>query len=156
MGAHLERKEVALIGAAAFARCCKEAKSDPVVLQFSTSEVKGNQASIDVINIPTELQEFADVFDEGLSDELAPHRPYDLKIELEEGAMQPKPAKGYPLSPNDQKLMDEFLDKALEDGIIQISNSSYAAPIFLVKKPGTDEKRPVIDYRALNAITNKN
>ncbi|KAK7454594.1 hypothetical protein VKT23_011346 [Stygiomarasmius scandens] len=48
-------------------------------------------------NVPPELADFADVFDEGLSDQLALHRPYDLKIDLEEGKL-PLIRHVYPVS----------------------------------------------------------
>ncbi|GAW07753.1 hypothetical protein LENED_009765 [Lentinula edodes] len=38
---------------------------------------------------PAGCAEFADVFDEIVADSLPEHRPYDLKIDLEEGASPP-------------------------------------------------------------------
>ena len=48
-----------------------------------------------------------------------------------------------------QRLIDEFL----EAGIIQESNSPYAAPGFIVPRKDNRPGRLVIDYRALNKIT---
>ena len=41
------------------------------------------------ISIPSEYADFADVFDKIAADSLPEHRPYDLKIELEEGSEPP-------------------------------------------------------------------
>ena len=44
---------------------------------------------IDLLDIPEDYHEFADVFDKKKADTLPPHRFYDLKIEMEEGAVPP-------------------------------------------------------------------
>ena len=54
--------------------------------------------------VPEEYHDFADVFDKAKADMLASHRPYDLKINLEEGSTPPlgqmyavpNPARGTP------------------------------------------------------------
>ncbi|CAF3966037.1 unnamed protein product [Rotaria magnacalcarata] len=48
-----------------------------------------------------------------------------------------------------QRLIEEFL----EAGIIQESNSPYAAPAFIVPRKDNHPGRLVVDYRALNKIT---
>ncbi|CAF2137913.1 unnamed protein product [Rotaria magnacalcarata] len=48
-----------------------------------------------------------------------------------------------------QRLIDEFL----EAGMIQESNSPYAAPAFIVPRKDNRPGRLVVDYRALNKIT---
>ena len=48
-----------------------------------------------------------------------------------------------------QRLIDEFL----EAGLIQESNSPYAAPAFIVPRKDNRPGRLVVDYRALNKIT---
>ena len=48
-----------------------------------------------------------------------------------------------------QRLIDEFL----EAGLIQESNSPYAAPAFIVPRKNNRPGRLVVDYRALNKIT---
>ena len=78
-----------------------------------------------------------------------------MEIPLKPDAPLPQPAKPYSLSPLDQEILNKFIDEGLQDGIIQLSHSPIAAPIFLVPKPGKKEKQPVIDYHALNAATVK-
>lgn len=91
MGAQVQDTHIAVIGAAAFLRCCSESQQEPLALYPIPLEpeiaMKGSSAVPE--NIHPELTDFADVFDEGLSDKLAPHHPYDLKIELLEGAEPP-------------------------------------------------------------------
>ena len=124
MAAQLDKSHIAVIGAAAFIRCCKEAKQDPLVLMpRSASEVTGKSSSLSS-NVPPELADFADVFDEGLSDQLAPHRPYDLKIELEEGK-SPLIGHVYPASDSELGALQKFIEEHLRIGFIQPSSSSH-------------------------------
>ena len=60
-----------------------------------TTQMEGPDA---LGNIPAEYCEFHDVFSGEKASTLAPHRPYDLRINVEEGA---KPIHGpiYSLSP---------------------------------------------------------
>ena len=66
--------------------------------------------------------------------------------------MLPKPAKVYPLSPAERNSLDTWINKELRKGYIQPSTSLIAAPFFFVKKHD-GSLRPVMDYRALNGIT---
>jgi len=44
---------------------------------------------VDLNCIPEEYHEFAEVFNKAKADTLAPHGPYNLKINLEEGSSPP-------------------------------------------------------------------
>ena len=54
----------------------------------------------DLTNILEEYYEFANVFSQGKAKTLPMHCPYDLKINLEEGA-EPPPGRMYSLSPSE-------------------------------------------------------
>jgi hypothetical protein len=54
--------------------------------------------------IPLEYHEFADIFSESKSKTLAPHCPYNLHIDLEEGASPPL-GPIYSLSPPELKAL---------------------------------------------------
>jgi len=83
---------------------------------------------------------------------LPPHRPWDHKIELTPNAPNVINSKVYPLSPNEQKVLNEYLEDNLEKGYIVASSSRYGSPTFTVKKKdGT--LRIVHDYRRLNEFT---
>ena len=82
---------VSLIGASAFMRACKLPGMQRFKIHLSDLSVSGKSAVIsnetpDLSHIPEDYHDFADVFNKAKADTLAPHRPYDLKINLEEGA----------------------------------------------------------------------
>jgi len=79
----------------------------------------------------------------------------DHKIELLETAPTSFNCKVYPLSKAEQEAEDLFLDKNLAKGYIIPSNSPYGFLTFMVPKKDSKEKRYIIDYRPLNAITRK-
>ena len=71
-------------------------------IHLSNISISANSASIseealDLTNVPEEYHDFADVFSKAKAEKLAPHRPYDLKINLEEGTSLPI-VPMYPLS----------------------------------------------------------
>jgi transposase InsO family protein len=105
--------------------------------------------------IPTPYKEFGDVFSEAKFDELPPRRPYDHAIELKPGSSEVLNAKVYPLSREEQRKLDEFLDENLKTGRIRPSKSTMASSFFFVKKKDGN-LRPVQDYRRLNDLTIKN
>jgi len=80
---------------------------------------------------------------------------YDHAIDFMEGAKLPKPVKVYLLSLVERNSLDTWINEELRKGYICLSTSPIAAPFFFVKKHDRS-LRPVMDYRALNAITVKN
>ena len=64
--------------------------SDPSAKSVSARSASvPEEEKIDLSNVPEDYHDFADVFSKKKADTLAPHRPYDLKIQLEEGASPP-------------------------------------------------------------------
>jgi hypothetical protein len=104
--------------------------------------------------VPTALHSYEDVFSETAFNTLPQHRKWDHTIELEH---EPSPAfrKVYPMTLTEQTEMDAFLEEALATGHIRQSKSLLGAPVFFIKKKD-GKLRFVQDYRALNAITQKN
>ena len=79
---------ISLIGAAAFLRGSKHPGTQYFRLHLSDLMLSAKSASVEKPNlsqIPEEYHDYADVFSKSEADKLAPHRPYDLKITLEEG-----------------------------------------------------------------------
>jgi hypothetical protein len=108
---------------------------------------------VDLEAVPKVYCDFADVFSKSKADSLAPHRPYDLKIALEDGAMPPQPPL-YLLSTLELATLREFIDEHLNMGYIRPTRSSHGAPILFVKKK-SDELRLCVDFQALNKIMKK-
>ena len=104
--------------------------------------------------VPEHYHEFKDIFAKEEFDALPERRPWDHAIELVPNA-RPVSCKVYPLSQNEQKQLDEFLEENLRSGRIRPSKSPWASPFFFVKKKD-GALRPVQDYRQLNDLTVKN
>ena len=83
--------------------------------------------------IPKPYQEFRDVFSKESFDQLPPQKQWDHAIDLTPGA-QPFSTKVYPMSPNEQKELDAFLEENLKSHHICLSKSPMASPVFFVKK----------------------
>ena len=64
---------------------------------------------------------------------MPPSRTWDHAIELIPGS-EPKFSKLYPMNPEEQRELDEFLDENLRTGRIRPSKSPMAAPVFFIKK----------------------
>jgi hypothetical protein len=62
----------------------------------------------------------------------------------------------YRLSPLKYRELEKQVTGFLKAGILEMSTSSYGAPVLFVPKPNGRGLRLCVDYRALNAITIKN
>jgi hypothetical protein len=113
---------------------------------------EGTQSFRDAV--PDYLHEFEDVFAEESYDALPERKQWDHAIELVPDAKMNNP-KIYPLAPNEQKALDEFITENLQSGRIRPSKSPMAAPVFFIKKKD-GSLRLIQDYRALNQATIKN
>ena len=150
---------VSLIGAAAFLRACKQQGAQSFSLHLSDPSFSGKSASVsdkapDLSNIPKEYHDYADVFSKDKASKLAPHRPYDLKIDLVDGAVPPPISVMYSLSPTEQEALREFVDENLRLGFIRPSNSQHGAPVMFVRKKD-GSLRLCVDFRGLNKISKK-
>jgi len=108
---------------------------------------------VDLGKVPEEYHEFTDVFSKTKADTLPPHQPYNLKINIEDGATPPhRPI--YSLSQSKLKALREFIEENLSTGFIRPTRSLYGAPVlFIRKKDGS--LRLCVDFRGLNKITKK-
>ena len=90
-------------------------------LCLHSSDIQANCAKLaetpDLSNVPSEYHEFADIFSKTKAEILPPHCPYDLKINLEEGA-QPLVGPIYSLSVSEQETLKEFIEENLNMGFI--------------------------------------
>ena len=120
-------------------------------------DIQANSAKLagtpDLSNVPSEYHEFADVFSKTKAEVLPPHRSYDLKINLEEGA-QPLVGPIYSLSVSEQEALKEFIEENLNTGFIRPTSSPHSTPVLFVKKKDSS-LRLCIDFHGLNYITKK-
>ena len=103
--------------------------------------------------VPPEYHDLIEVFSKRKADELPPHRPYDLKINLADDATPPI-GSIYSLSEAEQLALRDYLAENLSKGFIRPSTSVYGAPVLFVKKKD-GSLRLCVDYRGLNRITRK-
>ena len=76
--------KVSFINAAAFA-CFSKMDDNQVYQLFLSNKTAPDDTLINMTGIPPDSHEFTDVFSKTCASAPALHRPYDLKIELEEG-----------------------------------------------------------------------
>jgi hypothetical protein len=105
--------------------------------------------------VPQHYHQHGVVFSKTASERMPTQKPYDHAIKLNPGTILPKPAKLYPLNPQERHSLDEWIASKAAKGYICPSKSLTAAPVFFVKKKD-GSLHLVQDYRALNAVTKKN
>jgi len=110
---------IAIIGAAAFLCTSKLLGFYNFELCLRSLDIQANSTKLaeasDLSNVPSEYHEFANIFSE--TKVLTPHHPYDLKINLEEGA-QPPVGPIYSLLASKQETLKEFIEENLNMGFI--------------------------------------
>ena len=72
---------------------------------------------------------------------------------IDVGDHPPIKQRGYPMSPEVEKAMNQEIDKLLENGIIEHSESAWSSPVVMANRNG--KYRFCIDFRKINAITKK-
>jgi len=85
--------DISLVNAMAYLRACELLGTQQFTLNLKDISTWASSMSDttlpDLSSILEEYHDFADVFDKAKADMLAPHRPYDLKINLEEDSTLP-------------------------------------------------------------------
>jgi len=116
-----EQSNIAIISAVAFLHTSKLPGFYNFKLCFYSSDIQANSAKLaeapDLSNVPSEYHEFADVFSKTKAETLSPHRLYNLKMNLEEGA-QPPVGPIYSLLASKQETLKKFIEKNLNIGFI--------------------------------------
>jgi len=123
-----KQPNITIIGTAAFLRASKLLSSHNFKLCLHSLDIQANSAKLaeasDLSNVPSEYHEFADIFSKTEAEVLAPHRPYNLKINLEEGA-QPLVGLIYSLLISEQEALKEFIEENLNMGFIRPTSSLH-------------------------------
>ena len=116
-----ERPNITIIGAVVFLHTSKLLGFHNFELCLCSSDIQANSAKLaetpDLSNVPSEYHEFANIFSKSKAEILPPHRPYNLKINLEEGA-QPPVGPIYSLSASEQEALKEFIEENFNTGFI--------------------------------------
>jgi len=128
--------DIQFVNAATLSSIAELRGSQLFVLDYVRDEISVRSVtseSVDLSGVPEDYHNFADVFSKVKADTLAPHRPYDLKINLEEGKTPPH-GPIYSLSQTELRALRDFLDEHLRIGFIRPTSSSHGAPIIFVRK----------------------
>jgi len=108
------------------------------------------------VTLPEEFKHHTALFSDEEANKFPPAcRDGDHKIILMDTTPTRFNCKVYPLSRDEQEAENKFIDENLEKGYIAPSDSSYGFSTFMVPKKDSKEKRYIIDYRPLNAVTQK-
>src|SRR5260370_39297122 len=125
--------DICMVSALTMTKLCKDPGTPTFVISMANLILLQATATDTLDSIPAEYRNFRDVFSGEKVGTLAPHRPYDLQINVEEGA---KPVHGqiYSLSPPELAALREFLKEHTRSGFICPSKSPWGSPVLFVKK----------------------
>lgn len=144
----------------------------PTKISFTTPKCRENCTSLRVLGKAGRISDIAlDAIPERFRDvaltmageaarRLPERKPWDHAIDLVEGKTPPW-GPIYALSGKELKFLRKWLDEMLADNKIRPSKAPCGAPLFMVDKDASIEKkgnnednlRPVVDWRGLNAMT---
>ena len=145
---------IAIISAAAFLHTSKLLGSNNFELCLCSLDIQANSTKLaeapDLSNVPFKYHKFADVFSKTKAEVLA---PYDLKINLEEGA-QPLVGPIYSLLASEQEALKKFIEKNLNIGFIQLTSSPHSVPVLFIKKKD-GSLHLCVNFYKLNYISKK-
>lgn len=152
-----------------FAALMKKARKEPYAM-IAAATVQDISKALEVKpkltlaetrdHLPDQIKHRAELFsDDDNNQALPPHRPdVDMRIELErdENGREKEVPWGplYGMSRDELLVLRKTLADLLDKNWIRASNSPGGAPVLFVRKPGGG-LRFCVDYRALNAITEK-
>src|SRR5258707_14434495 len=125
--------DIRMVNTVKMTKLCKDPGTSTFVI--STTDLNPLQVAATEIldSIPAEYHEFHDIFSGEKAGTLALHRPYDLQINVEEGA-KPIHRPIYSLSPPELAALQEFLKEHTRNGFIHPSKSPWGSPVLFVKK----------------------
>ena len=129
---------VTLINAKVFTRKSTMQGSQCFRLQVVTPEAMGQAATnllgpINLDRVPKEYHDFTNIFSKSKASILANHRPYDLKITLEDG-VSPRLGPIYSLSQEELLALHKFIDENTATSFIHPSRSPHGAPVLFIQK----------------------
>src|SRR5258708_4293445 len=140
--------DIRMVSAVTMTKLCKDLGTSTFVISTTNLNLSQVTATEILDSILAEYHKFRNVFSGEKAGTLAPHRTYDLQINVKEGA---KPIHGpiYSLSPPELAAFREFLEEHTRNGFIRPSKSPWGSPILFIKKKDSS-LRLCMDFRALN------
>src|SRR5260221_2045047 len=148
-----KKVDIHMVSALTMAKICRDLGTPTFVI--STTDLTPLQvtATNTLNNIPAKYHDFSDIFSGEKAGTLAPHRPYDLQINVKEGV---KPIHGpiYSLSPPELVALWEFLKEHTKSRFIHPSKSPWGSPVLFVKKKD-GSLCLCMDFHALNRVMEK-
>ena len=152
-----EWSNITIISAAAFLHASKLLGFYNFKLCLCFLDIQANSAKLaetpDLSNILSKYYEFADIFSKTKAEVLSPHCPYNLKINLKEGA-QPLVGPIYSLSASEQEALKKFIEENLNMGFIWPTSSPHSTPVLFVKKKD-GSLHLCVNFCGLNRISKK-
>src|SRR5260221_13338225 len=111
----MRKEDIRMVSTLMMAKICRDPGTPTFVISTADLTPLQPMATNTLNNILAEYHDFSDVFSGEKVGTLAPHRPYDLQINIEEGA---KPIHGpiYSLSPPELVALWEFLKEHTTSG----------------------------------------
>jgi len=132
-----EQSNIVIIGVAVFLQASKLPGFSNFKLCLHSLDIQVNSTKLaeisDLFKVSSKYYEFTNVFSKTKAEVLAPHHPYNLQINLEEGA-QPPVSPIYSLSVSEQEALKEFIEVFLNMGFIQPTSFPHGALVLFVKK----------------------
>src|SRR5258708_7337136 len=116
--------DIRMVSALTMTKLCKDPGTPAFVISMADLIPSQATAANTMDSILAEYCNFCDIFSGEKAGTLAPHRPYDLQINVEEGA---KPVHGpiYSLSPPELAALREFLEEHTRSGFIRHGKSPW-------------------------------
>src|SRR6266446_3874639 len=148
-----EKIDIRMVSALMMTKLCKDPGTPTFVISTANLILSQVTAANTLDSILAKYCDFRDVFSGEKAGTLAPHRPYDLQINVEEGA-KPVHRPIYSLSPPELAALQEFLEEHTRSGFICPSKSPWGSPILFVKKKD-GSLCLCMDFCALNRVTEK-
>src|SRR5258708_5362261 len=148
-----EKVDIHMVSTLMMAKICRAPGTPTFMISMADLTPLQVMAADTLNNILAEYHDFSDVFSGEKAGTLAPHRPYDLQINVEEGA-KPIHRPIYSLSPLELAALQEFLKEHTKSGFICPSKSPWGSPILFVKKKD-GSLCLCMDFCALNRVMEK-
>src|SRR5260221_8362036 len=145
--------DIWIMSALMMTKLCKDPGTPTFVISMANLTLpQATNANI-LDSILVKYHEFHNEFSGEKVDTLTPHRPYDLQINIKEGA-KPIHRPIYSLSTPELMPLQEFLKEHTRNGFIHPSKSPWGSPILFVKKKD-GSLCLCMDFHALNRVMEK-